>query len=279
MSHPPQEKDLLFSSIWREEAEADDPFSAKTCFCHGYDVYGDLLGKASWSEYLYLLFRGDRPTDSQSRLIANLAVSLAHPGPRDPSIRAAMNAGVGGSSSASCLMAALAVGAGNLAGGREIYQAVTAWQQLGTEMDLWRSFLLKPATQGRVDVWEPMEHPPGFAAYGIRCAEPVIQMLHHVEIWSDGPALPWLRANRLTLETIAERPLAISGVAAAAFYDLGFNQDQAELAYLLLRLPGAAVHALEQRRDGWRKYPYFHDKLELTDDPGKSAEKQEVTGR
>ena len=40
------------SHIWAEEAEPDNPFEAKACYCHGYDVYGDLLGKAGWAESL-----------------------------------------------------------------------------------------------------------------------------------------------------------------------------------------------------------------------------------
>src|SRR5690606_40818314 len=52
----------------------------------------------------------------------------------DLSVRAAMNAGVGGSTRASALMAALAVGAGNLGGGREVYLCVALWQSLGSDL-------------------------------------------------------------------------------------------------------------------------------------------------
>jgi len=44
------------------------------------------------------------------------------------------------------------------------------------------------------------------------------------------------------------------------------------MLFLLLRLPGAAAHALEQKEHGWRKYPFFGDGLTLTDDPGPVAE-------
>lgn len=30
------------------------------------------------------------------------------------------------------------------------------------------------------------------------------------------------------------------------------------MLYLLLRLPGAAVHALEQKRYGFKRFPFFH---------------------
>src|SRR3569832_457271 len=60
----------------------------------------------------------------------------------------------------------------------------------------------------------------------------------------------------------------MSGVAAAALMDLGHSPDQGEMLYLLLRLPGAAVHALEQKEYGWRRFPFFTHALELENDPG-----------
>ena len=46
------------------------------------------------------------------------------------------------------------------------------------------------------------------------------------------------------------------------------------MLFLLLRLPGAAVHALEQKKLGWRKYPFFGDGLTLTNDPGPVKDKE-----
>ena len=59
----------------------------------------------------------------------------------------------------------------------------------------------------------------------------------------------------------------MTGVTAAALIDLGFDTPQGEMLYLLLRLPGAAVHALEQQGYGFRRYPFFADGLELENDP------------
>jgi len=87
--------DVIHSRIWDEEPEPDNPFAAAACYCHGYDVYDDLLGKASWSEYIYLLFVGEKPSPGQARLLEGLVVAIANPGIRDHSVRAAMNGGVG----------------------------------------------------------------------------------------------------------------------------------------------------------------------------------------
>jgi citrate synthase len=77
--------------------------------------------------------------------------------------------------------------------------------------------------------------------------------------------LAWLERQRPDLEAAAGHPLGMTGVAAAAFFELGLDADQAEMLHLLLCLPGAAVHALEQREYGWRRFPFFGDGLQLVD--------------
>ena len=143
--------ETIRSRIWQEEAEPDNAFAALSCHCHGYDVYGDLLVHASWIEYLFLLFRGEAPSREQARLLEGLAIALANPGPRDAAVHAAMCGGVGGSTSASCLMAALAVGAGASGGAREVFNAMEDWQTRGTDLVLWQKGLsVKPvARSGR----------------------------------------------------------------------------------------------------------------------------------
>lgn len=249
--------------IWDEVPEPDNPFAAAACYCQGYDVYGEVLGNAHWAEYLYLLFRGERPSAAQSRLFNDLAVALANPGPRDHSVRAAMNGGVGGSTYAACLTAALAVGAGQLGGAHEVRIGMEYWEACGQEMAAWRDRLGAPPTPETADIWPPMEHAPGFDPHGADCATPVRQTLTHLARISPGQALAWLKDNRVALEHSAGCPLSFSGVAAAALVDIGFTPSQGEMLYLLLRLPGAAAHALEQQALGWREYPFFRDGLML----------------
>jgi len=257
----------ISSKIWQEIPEPDNPFAASVCYCSGYDVYGELLRKASWVEYLYLLFQGERPTDVQARLLEKLAMVLANPGPRDHSVRAAMNGGVGGSTNAAILMAALAAGAGTLGGGREIVITMQYWARCGRNLKLWTQHLLQTPRQEKPENWPAIEHPPGFDPYGSSCAKPVLDTLAYLsDIYSSG-ALAWLNMNRTELEDAAGSPLALAGVVAAGFVDLEMEEEKSEMLYLLLRLPGAAIHALEQKQYGWRKYPFFSDGVELLDDP------------
>ena len=268
------EQEKINTKIWFEEEEPDNPFAAKKSYCSGYDVYGDLLGKISWPEYIFLLFKLEKPLPWQSKLLEAIAIAIANPGPRDLGVRAAMNGGVGGSTAASCLMAALAPSAGKNGGAREVYQVMRLWQQCKFELTQWKQSLSNYQDEEEIEVWPASEHTPGFDPYGASCATPVLQTLDHLTcIYSDG-ALSYLSANRQIFEKAADAPLGMTGVIAAAFTDLGFTDEQAEMLYLLLRLPGAAAHSLEQKKLGWRKYPFFGNGLTLTNDPGPSNSNQ-----
>ena len=256
-------KETIRTRVWLEEPEPDNPFATRAAFCHGYDVYGDMLGRTSWVEMLYLLFRGEIPSPSQTKLLEALAVALANAGPRDAAVHAAMCGGVGGSTSASCLMAALAVGAGQLFGGREIFLAIQTWNRCGTDIEEWQRHLASPSDE-TASIWPTPEHTPGFEPHGVSTTLLVKQALACLAELSEKPLLPWLESNRLNLEAAVKLPLSLSGVAAAALADLGFAPEQGEMLYLLLRLPGAAAHALEQKEYGHKKFPFFA--LELEDD-------------
>ncbi|HEX8987597.1 MAG TPA: hypothetical protein VF816_06525 [Rhodocyclaceae bacterium] len=255
-------EEVIRTRIWHEEPEPDNPFAAKTAYCHGYDVYGDMLGRARWSEMVYLLFRGEAPAPAEADLLETLAVALANPGPRDPSVHAAMCGGTCGSPAASSLMAALAVGAGNLSGGREVLAAMEGWEACGTDLEAWRGRFANPP-QTAISVWPASEHPPGFDPHGMAAATPVLQALERLATLSPGPRLAWLARHRPQLEALAGCPLAFSGVAAAAFADLGMATEAGEMLYLLLRLPGAAAHALEQRGYGHKKFPFFSIEFDM----------------
>lgn len=269
MSVEKNKQEVIHTKIWREEPEPDNPFAAKKCFCAGFNVYEDLLGNASWAEYLYLLFKLEKPTKEQAELLETIAVAIANPGIRDHSVRAAMNAGVGGSSSASALMAALAVGAGQYGGAREVYLVIELWQKTGCDIQSWGKELTNPESNDRADVWLPMEHPPGFDPNGSNCPTTTLQLLDKLTaVARNDSNLHWLNQNRIELEKITQLPLSLTFVIATALVDLTFSAEQGEMIFLLLRLPGAATHALEQRKLGWKKYPFFINGLSLLNDPG-----------
>jgi citrate synthase len=259
------------SRIWLEEPEPNNAFACRAAYCHGYDVYGEMLGNAGWVDMLYLLFKGEAPSRAQAQALELLAVALANPGPRDASVNAAMCAGVGGSPAASALMAALAVGAGAAGGAREVFLAMQGWAACGKELEAWKRRWSAEAerTGAPLEIWPAPEHPAGFDPLGVDTATPVKQLLGRLAAFDADSRCAWLQANLSSLQQSAGHPLSSVGVAAAAFTDLGMQPEEGEMLFLLLRLPGAAAHALEQRASGHKKFPFYE--LELEDSAGEAA--------
>lgn len=246
----------IHTKIWHELPEDDNPFATKQALCHGYDVYGNMVGHSSWSEMTYLLFRGERPTDQHAAAFDVLAVALANPGPRDPAIHAAMCGGIGGSVAASSLMAALAVGAGQSGGARDLYLTMQDFVQADADTAEWEQLV---TNRPMIDsTWPAIEHVPGFDPNGVTTTLPVVQTLHAacVALDNSGKFSTWLLTNRSQLEAIAGHPLSLIAVIAATLLDLGFTSAQGEMLHLILRLPGAAVHAIEQEAYGFKKFPF-----------------------
>lgn len=247
---------LIHSRIWDEEAEPDNAFATRSAHCHGYDVYGAMLGNASWADMLYLMLRGEAPSAAQERLLDTLAMALANPGPRAPSVHAAMCGGVAGSTAAASLIAALSVGAGGYCGAREVLLAMQNWRDCGNDAQQWHAQLAAPPDRS-ASIWPVQEHPPGFDPHARSASTVVLQTLRCLAELSTGPHLPWLLGELPALEAAAGCGLAMGGVAAAALQDLGFTPQQGEMLFLMLRLPGAAAHALEQGQMGFRKFPFY----------------------
>jgi citrate synthase len=260
----------LRSTIWLEEPEPSNAFACRTAYCHGYDVYGQMLGNAGWAEMVYLLFRGEAPSRAQASALDLLAVALANPGPRDAGVHAAMCAGVSGNPAAAALMAALAVSAGGAGGAREVYRAMQVWASSGKDLDAWKRSLREQTWRrpDPTDAWPSPEHPAGFEPLGVDTPTPVLRLLARLSALDTTSRCAWLEGNLAAIEGAAECPLALVGVAAAAFADLGMRPEDGEMLFLLLRLPGAAAHALEQHDGGHKRFPFYD--LDLEDPPSGS---------
>jgi citrate synthase len=262
--------DVIHTRIWREESEADNPFATRAAYCRGYDVFGQLVGKARWIEMLVLLMRDELPSDAALDALEALAVALANPGPRDPSIHAAMCGGVGGSTAAASLIAALSVGAGRSGGAREVHDAMLMWQNCGRDLEAWLNHA-GGAVSAPVEVWPDREHLPGFDPHGASVPTTVRQLLSTLAQIGKGPNTSWLLAEMDQFHARAGMPLAMTGVAACLFSDLGFSAAEGEMLFLLLRLPGAAAHALEQQGHGYRRFPFYPIELDPSATPKEPA--------
>lgn len=57
--------DRQATKIWHEVPHPENPYVATESYCHGYDIV-ELMQKRSFVETLFLLFRGDLPSEEQS---------------------------------------------------------------------------------------------------------------------------------------------------------------------------------------------------------------------
>jgi citrate synthase len=171
-----------------------------------------------------------------------------------------MCGGIGGATAAAALMAALAVGAGRHGGAREVRDAMLGWTRHGENIDAWAGHA---DTTDQIDVWPDAKHVPGFDPHGASTPLSVVQLLAQLA------KLNWLARCRAHLESAIGLPLAMTGIAAATFADLGFTPDEGEMLYLLLRLPGAAAHALEQQAKSYKDFPF--PEVILEDDPARGG--------
>lgn len=239
----------IHTRIWDESPDPRSPFLGQNVRLFGYDYYGDLVVRARWVEMLWLLFTGEAPTPDQSALLERLAVALANPGPRDPSVHAAMCGGIGGSRPAAQLMAALAVASGDHGGAGELQRAMLAWQACGENSPALSEAL---ATHADADgTW------PGFTPLARHTGAPVLRCLDMLSQQPLARRVRLLRDNEAVLNATAAHGLSLTGVAAAAFADLGLSATQGEALFLLLRLPGALAHGLEQSGKAHKQFPFF----------------------
>lgn len=251
--------ETIKTKICLEEAAPSHEFIAQKMYVRGYDL-AELLPNVSLSSYLFLLFFEELPTPAQKQLLDALAVLLANPGPRDPSVLAAMTAAAAGATQAASLISAIAAGAGVCGGSREIFYLDQAWRECGINAQAWVDYLPNFNWAQPGETFAKVEHILGFMPYeGVHnsWATEALEQLLKLPDAGSFMHLHFLQQQLPTFQTAFNRTISVSLIASAALRDLGCNAEQAEMLYLLLRLPGAAAHAYEQRVQGITEFPFW----------------------
>ncbi|MFC1512992.1 citrate synthase [Thermodesulfobacteriota bacterium] len=241
-----RKRDITFTSktktrIWREIPADENPYLAKKCLCHGYDLM-DLARKRDFGEVLFLLLVGELPTPEQRHLLNGLMVSLVNPGPRHPAGRAAMLAGVGKSDPAHILPIGLSVLGGAHGGGNEVSAA----------MEFFRKQTAKEPGQVFAELSSEMKDAPGDKRFApgfgtlFGSIDPMAGQIANLlaDLPPCGKALPWAMEFADLLAPLGMGLLS-SGVAAAVFCDLGFPYRAGAGLFQLIAAPGLLAHGLE----------------------------------
>lgn len=229
------------TKLWQEIPDAENPYLAARCRCHGYDIL-ELAEKLSFVEVLFLLFKGELPSRQEARLLETIFIAMINPGPRHPATRAAMNAAVSRTNTQHLLPIGLSVLSGSYLGGGEVLAAMRFLaDNLSLHPEETAAACLLPQ--------RPLEgdfHPaPGFGSRfgGI---DPLPAQLADIlcEMPGCGKNLRWGKDFAALLRPQAMGWLS-TGIAAATLCDLGFTPWAGAGLFQLMNAPGILAHGLE----------------------------------
>lgn len=237
--------------IWNETASASSPYVAESASCHGYDL-AQLAGHCSFAATLFLLFKGELPSEGQERLFNTLLVAMINAGPRHQAVRAAQLAGAGKTEPQHILSIGLAV----LGGEAERLPAVIKFMVRAAR---------KPASEllGSISTSDSDEALaqalPGFGRrFG--AADPLLQNLAAV-LMSQADEAAFLRWGSELHALLGPHRAGWlrTGLVAAALLDLGFPARSAGVLYQLISAPGIAAHGVEMHGLPRTALPFLSD--------------------
>ncbi|WP_147109658.1 citryl-CoA lyase [Tateyamaria sp. syn59] len=216
----------------------------------GHPIEG-LIGNVSFPQMIWLMVRGDMPSEAQAKLFEAALVAAVDHGPQAPSIaaaRMAVTCGLplnGAIASAVNMLDDVHGGAGEQA--VELYHLVEASDAPLTEvLDAWRA-----------------EHGPFLPGFGHRFHKPVDPRAPRLlalvdEATTYGIVSGNCAAVARSIESaLAEEkgrpvPMNIDGATAVIFAELGFAAPLARGLFCLSRSVGILSHAWEQQQQGGR---------------------------
>ena len=216
-----------------------------------------LIGNVTFPQMIWLLTRGDLPTEPQARLLEAALVAAVDHGPQAPSIataRMAVTCGLGlngALASAVNMLDDVHGGAGEQA--VELYAAIDAAAQTAP---------LPEAAAAEIDRWraERSKYLPGF---GHRFHKPVDPRAPRLLGLVDEAAAQGVVSGRfaaigraveadLAARRGAPVPMNIDGATAVIYAELGFAAPLARGLFCLSRSVGILAHAWEQAQQGGR---------------------------
>ena len=218
----------------------------------------ELIGTASLPQMIWLMTRGDLPSEAEARLLECALVAAVDHGPQAPSIAAARMAvtcglGLNGAlASAVNMLDGVHGGAGEQA--VELYQKIDAVRANDLET-------VKAAT-AVVEDWQATrsKYIPGFGHRFHKPRDPRAPRL--LALVEDAARIGTVSGTfgliALTVQDVLERkagkpvPMNIDGATAVIFAELGFTAPLARGLFCLSRSIGIVAHAWEQMEQGGR---------------------------
>ena len=210
----------------------------------------ELIGALSFPQMIWLMLRGDVPSDPQARLLEAALVAAVDHGPQAPSIATARMAVTCGAALNQAMASAVNMlddvhgGAGEQA--VELYQRIDASGDLPGEVARWRA--------------ERGKYLPGFGHRFHKPTDPrAPRLMALVRAAAEGGTVSGRFAEigegiEAHLAEVAGKPVPmnIDGATAVIFAELGFAAPLARGLFCLSRSVGILAHAWEQQQQGGR---------------------------
>jgi citrate synthase len=260
-SRPTREDDLEIMEDGRAKAEAwwrtsIVEMQPGIIRYRGYAIE-DLIGQVSFSGMIWLMLRGDLPSEGQAGLLDTALMSAVDHGPQAPSIaiaRMAMSCGVelnNAMASAVNVLGDVHGGAGEQA--VELYSRIVVLVENGAPVE--------QAAASTIDWWQS-ERGGFLPGFGHRFhpvdprAGPLLSAID--EAVAAGVVEGRFATAARAVEAVLERrkgkrvPMNIDGATAAIYGELGFPAPLARGLFCLSRSVGILAHAFEQSQRGER---------------------------
>ena len=263
MNDKPSHQDPSVSSWWKTDIIEMEPGVIKF---RGHAIE-DLIGQVSFPQMIWLMTRGNLPTDSEAALLEAALVAAVDHGPQAPSIAIARMAATCGVGLNSAMASGLNV-LGDVHGGAgeqavELYYEIKSRLEKGEELNI--------ATQQVIDgfISEKGKYLPGFG-HRFHPVDPrAPRLLSLVKQAAEQKAVTGVFATIAeAIEENLERrkgkkiPMNIDGATAVIYAELGFEPPLARGIFCLSRSVGLLAHAWEQTQQGGRnKGPIPRDYL------------------
>tara|TARA_R110001606_G_scaffold121735_2_gene254124 strand:+ start:29221 stop:30066 length:846 start_codon:yes stop_codon:yes gene_type:complete len=223
---------------------------------HGYPIE-ELIGNLSFSAMIWLMLRGEIPTETQGCLLDAALMSAVDHGPQAPSIaiaRMAVTCGVGLNNAMASAVNVL----GDVHGGAG-EQAVSIYQDIADKMD--EGLSIKEATDAVLDLFieENGKYIPGFGHRFHPIDPRSAKLLDLVRQYTNGNEISGRFADiaesieNIMFERKGKRiPMNIDGATAVIYAELGMPAPLARGLFCLSRSVGILSHAWEQTCQGGR---------------------------
>lgn len=244
------------TKICLEKASNDSPWLAQNIYWQGYPQKA-LMQSQSYTDVVWLLIKGELPSEGQSTCFARLFVMLSCPSPRSPEARAVMNAAIGKTHFEHWLPIGLNVANGAYGGTLEVYEAMRFIQK-----NVLNNISPKLLAKNKLDNL-CHEHPgeiniaPGFGTSFGEIDAYLSELFDEFSALTQTPEIQWTK--NFTDALYPHAGWRLTGVVAAILSSLQFTPIQAAGLFQMAIMPGLLAYADEKSGQALTEMPFLSE--------------------